>query len=767
MMNSSSELRIQDYIGIIHRQKWWIVGSVTVSFTIAVVLCFALPKSFRSSTTVLIESQKIPESYVKSGVEGSIEGRISAIQQTVMSRSLLGQVADEFKLFRPDMSPEQRESVIEGMRKKINVTKSRVGHAKGPDTIEGFSISFAHEDPVIAMKITEKFASHFIEENLRSREQLLEGASSFLEQELRMAEAKLEDQERSISDFKTKHMGELPQQMEANLRSLDRLQLDVNAARDNIQAAINRVAILEKQVSEAVASASTQIVTAPSSTSQGRGGDPLLMRLAELERTLATLSAEYRETYPDVIQTRQEIETVKGQLASKYGVTKEEVKPGSAKLMDPVLRGLMKERDEAKNEAEAQKDRLRRLLDQVKQYEGRVERAPAREQELMILIRDYDNMQKNYQSLLDKRLNARLAENLEKRQKGEQFRILDPANLPATPESPNRPLILVGGLVVGCGLGFGGAFGFELLRPAFRRPDDAEAMLGIPVLASIPDFSSVFGGREDVRRITGPQITGPNEERRRLLAGVRSVHGQEQVIGKVGEVQFASWNLVTKWSPRSMVSEQFRVAATRFTLLTSEQNSTVAVITSALVGEGKTSTAVNLSYILAQELNKKTLLIDCDLKRPMVHAYTGAPSSPGLSDYLLGDQSLDACVHQLDDLPLWILPAGSATKSMLELSKIWQLSNVLDVLRPRFDYILIDAPPIFPLADLNVLSSMADRMIFVIRAGRTGREVVGDAFKSLGVRCPANIVLTGVDAVSTPYYMYQYGNYGSGATKHA
>ncbi len=763
MMNSSNELRIQDYIGIIHRQKWWIVGSVTVSFSIAVVLCFVVPKSFRSSTTVLIESQKIPESYVKSGVEGSIEGRISAIQQTVMSRSLLGQVADEFKLFRPDMSPEQRESVIEGMRKKINVTKSRVGHAKGPDTIEGFSISFAHEDPVIAMKITEKFASHFIEENLRSREQLLEGASSFLEQELRMAEAKLEDQERSISDFKTKYMGELPQQMEANLRSLDRLQLDVNAARDNIQSATNRVAILEKQVSEAVTSASTQVTAAAaSSTSQGRGGDPLLMRLAELERTLATLSAEYRETYPDVIQTRQEIETVKGQLASKYGVTKEEVKPGSAKLMDPVLRALMKERDEAKNEVEAQKDRLRRLLDQVKQYEGRVERAPAREQELMILIRDYDNMQKNYQSLLDKRLNARLAENLEKRQKGEQFRILDPANLPATPESPNRPLILVGGLVVGCGLGFGGAFGFELLRPAFRRPDDAEAMLGIPVLASIPDFSSVFGGRKDVR-----QITGPNEEPRRLPVGARSVDGQEQVIGKVGEVQFASWNLVTKWSPRSMVSEQFRVAATRFTLLTSEQNSTVAVITSALVGEGKTSTAVNLSYILAQELDKKTLLIDCDLKRPMVHAYTGAPSSPGLSDYLLGDQSLDACIHQMDHLPLWILPAGSSTKSMLELSKIRQLSNVLDVLRPRFDYILIDAPPIFPLADLNVLSSMADRMIFVIRAGRTGREVVGDAFKSLGVRCPANIVLTGVDSVSTPYYMYQYGTQGTGTGGHA
>ncbi|MGA6826506.1 XrtA system polysaccharide chain length determinant [Nitrospira sp. NS4] len=761
-MNSSSELRIQDYIGMVRRRKWLIVSSVTVSLAIAVALCFLLPKSFRSTTTVLVESQKIPESYVKSGVEGSIEGRLSAIQQLVMSRSLLTQIAEDFKLFRPEMSSEQRETVIEGMRKKINVTKSKVGHAKGPDTIEGFSISFAHEDPVTAMKVTERFASQFIEENLKIREQMLEGASTFLEQELHMAEAKLEDQERSISDFKKKYMGELPQQTEANLRSLDRLQMDVNATREGIQGAINKVAILEKQVSEAVSSANTQVAGATTSTNQGRGGDPLIVRLGELERTLATLSAEYRETYPDIIQTRQEIESIKSQLAVKYGVTKDEVKPGSAKLLDPVLRDLMRQRDEAKNEVEALKERLRRLLEQVKQYEGRVERAPAREQELMILVRDYDNMQKNYQSLLEKRLNARLAENLEKRQKGEQFRILDPANLPATPESPNRPLILLGGLVVGCGLGFGGVFALEMLRPAFRRSDEAETMLGVSVLASIPDFSSVFGGRENVRQVTDRTAGG-----RRLLAGALAAGDLGQVVGKVGDVQYPSWNLVAKWSPRSMVAEQFRVAATRFTLMTSDQKSTVAVITSAVVGEGKTSTAVNLSYILAQELDKKTLLIDCDLKRPMVHAYTDAPTSPGLVDYLLGDEVLDACMHQMEDLPLWILPAGSSTKNMLELSKIKQLSQVLHVLRSRFDYIIIDAPPIFPLADVNVLSSMADRMILVIRAGRTGREVVGDAYKTLGARCPANIVLTGVDAVSTPYYMYQYGNYGTGTTKHA
>jgi polysaccharide biosynthesis transport protein len=762
MMASSAELNLQDYVGIVRRRKWLIVSVAALAMTIAIALCVVLPTSFRSTTTVLVEGQKIPESYVKSVVEGTIEGRLSSIKQIVMSRALLSRIAEENKLFRPDMSLQEKEDVLSVMRKSTRINMITTGHFKGADTIDAFSISYAHENPVTARDVTARFASLFIEENLKIREQFIEGASDFLENELRIAKDKLEAQERAISEFKSKYMGELPQQMEANLRSLDRLQMDVNATRENIQNATSRLTILEKQISEATTGARTELTTASPSGNQGRGGDPLIIRLADLERTLTTLSAEYRDTYPDIVQTRQEIEAVKNQLAVKYGVTKEEVKAGSAKLIDPMIRDQMRQRDEARNELEVQKERLRRLIEQVKLHEGRVERTPAREQDLMILVRDYDNMQKNYQSLLEKKLNARVAESLEKRQKGEQFRILDPANVPASAESPNRPLILLGGLIAGCGLGFGAAYGIEMLRPAFRRSDEAETMLGLPVLASIPAFSSVFAGNESLRR-----LPFGNKEPRKLLAGSQTADVSRHIIERSGDLQSASWNLVSKWSPRSMVSEQFRVAATRLSLMTSERKSTVVLITSALVGEGKTSTAVNLSYVLAQELDKNTLLIDCDLKRPMVHVYSNTPQTPGLVDYLQGDQPLDACIHKMDDVPLWILPTGTSSKAVLELSKVKQLSRIIHDLRPRFDYILIDAPPILPLADLNVLSSMGDLMILVIRAGRTGREVVGQAYKSLRSGCPAGIVLTGVDSISTPYYMYDYGHLDSGTAKRA
>jgi len=765
MMNSSSEMGIQDYIGIVRRQKWLIIAGVTVSVGIAVVLCVVLPKSFRSTATVLVESQKISENYVKSGVEGTIEGRISAIQQVIMSRSLLSQTAEEFKLFRPDMSPEERETFIEGMRKKIQVTKSKVGHARTGDTIEGFSISFAHKDPVTAMRVTERFASNFIEENLKFREQMLEGASSFLEQELKMAEAKLEDQERSISDFKSKYMGELPQQMEANLRSLDRLQVDVNAAREGIQAALNRVAILEKQVSEAVSGAGNQGEVQSTPTNQGRGGDPLIARLAELQRTLTTLSVEYRETYPDILQTRQEIEAVKDQLAVKYGVSKDEVKPGSTKLVDPMLRDLMRQRDQAKIELEGQKERLRRLLEQVKQYEGRVERAPTREQELMILVRDYDNMQKNYQSLLDKRLNARLAENLEKRQKGEQFRILDPANLPAIPESPNRALILLGGLVVGCGLGFGSAFAIEMSRPSFRRPEEAESLLGLPILAGIPSFTTLLGAKRSVP-VSSARPSAISQARgmgKTLLLSYGKAGRQESssaAITKGDSLQDeTSWTLISKWWPNSMIAEQYRVAVTRLALMSQEQKHPIVLITSSVIGEGKSTTTVNLGHVFAQALDKKTLIIDCDLKRPAVSKYLAIPPGPGLADYWAGTHSLDACIHKIGEVPLWVLPAGTRSEKVIELSKVRQLEQLLEEVRPQFDQILLDCPPVFPLADLHFLSRMADVMVFVIMAGKTNRGVVEKALKTLRPQCQVGIILAGVESASVPYYQYSYDDH--------
>src|SRR5712691_8125238 len=209
-MNEAATLTLVDYWRIAVRRKWIILGCILLSLGVSGVLCMVLPKSYRSSTLILVEGQKIPEEYVKAIVGGGIEGRLTMIQQQVMSRTLLSQVIEEFKLYQSEVRQYGLETVIEDMRKNVKV---QTVSAAGPlgKSVEAFSISFAHEDPMTAMKVTAKLTSQFIDENLRVREQLTQGTSEFLAQELKRAEAALETQEQAISEFKRKHMGELPQ----------------------------------------------------------------------------------------------------------------------------------------------------------------------------------------------------------------------------------------------------------------------------------------------------------------------------------------------------------------------------------------------------------------------------------------------------------------------------------------------------------------------------------------------------------------------------
>jgi polysaccharide chain length determinant protein (PEP-CTERM system associated) len=526
-----------DYWHMILRRKWLVLAIFFTCVGGGGVLCVVWPESYRSSTLILVESQKIPEDYVKALIGANIEERLNSIQQQVMSRTLLTQMIQEFDLYPYAVQREGFEAVIERLRKDIHVTTS-VTRSTQKGGVDAFAISFAHQNPQLAMKVTAKLASQYIDENLRSREQLVEGASEFIEQELAMAKERLEAQERSISVFKTKHMGELPEQVQANLSALDRLSLQHGTTLDALQRAADRLSLIEKTFKEYEALGPTT-----AGTVQGTGGavvvDSPLLRLKELEKTLTTLAAEYKENYPDIIALKQEIKVLKTQIGKTARENKESDKAATVmketKPIDTYLRELGRQREESKLEIASLKERLLRIKDQMKEYEARVEKAPAREQELMILNRDYGNLKENYRSLLDKKLNARLSENLEKRQKGEQFRILDPANLPQKPETPDRLKIMLLALALGCGLGVGGGVALESFRPVFRRSDDVESLLQLRVLASIPNFSSILGPMHKL--LSGSAMTSRSVEamKGRLLSA--RTPDQRMSAHRLGEEQ--------------------------------------------------------------------------------------------------------------------------------------------------------------------------------------------------------------------------------------
>ena len=759
--NNSLSLAPLDYWHIFLRRKWLAIAVIIACVGGGGILCLVWPESYRSSTLILVESQKIPEDYVKALIGPSIEERLSSLQQQVMSRTLLNQVIREFDLYPDAVRRNGYEAVIERLRKDIKVVTNSVRAQRGG--IDAFEISFAHRNPQIAMKVTANLASQFIDENLRSREQRVEGASEFIEQELVMAQERLEAQERALSLFKTKYMGELPEQVQANLSALDRLSLQHGATIDALQRAADRLALLEKTYKEYEA-----LVATTGGAVQGPGGavagDSSVLRLKELEKTLTTLASEYKENYPDIIALKQEIKALKAQIG---GIAlPKEVRP-----IDPYLRELVRQREESKLEIASLKERILRIKEQMKEYEARVEMAPAREQELMILNRDYGNLKENYRSLLDKKLNARLSGNLEKRQKGEQFRILDPANLPQKPETPNRLKIMSLALALGCGLGVGGVVALEFYRPVFRRSDEVESVLQLRVLASIPNFGSVSDRAKKLLSGNAMPAMSTEEKTGRLLtARIQSdrrkgTHGGasngrtagSQVVktnGSSGELGAGrQLDLIAKWSPSSVVAEQFRVAAARLVLLQSGTGNGVTVITSALKGEGKSVVAANLAYVLARNLGKPTLLIDVDLKSPTVHDCMGTRNFPGLRDVFEGGRSVDSCLHRAGELPLWILPSGVDSGRMLELSDIHKLAELLTELKKQYEHIIIDAPPILPLADMHMLAGIADNLVLVVRAGLTPRGVVEKAVRTIGTSSKACIILNGLEDAGVPDYM--------------
>ncbi len=746
---------MRGYWGIITRRKWVVLGSIVAAVAVAAVLCIVLPKSYRSSTLIQFENQKIPDDYVKGIGGASIEERLTMIHQQVMSRTLLSRILDEYKLYERQVRREGSEAAIESLRKAIKVETVGTAGTRGK-SVEAVSISFAHEDPMTAMEVTAKIASLFIEGNLKVREQLVTGVSVFLEQELADAKKALETQEQAISKYKTKYMGELPEQMEAHLRALDRLQMELNATKDSIHSRTDKLSSLEMSINEYQGSEAIRVKSNEPRTVR-RDIDPLVVRLRELEQRLTTLRAEWKETYPDISDTKQEILRLKEQLAEKYGAPfvdqdgeatirdkaaiREELQP------DLYMRELNTQRKDLLTELSSLKERQGRLLQLIKETERRVEQIPAREQELMILVRDYENMKKNYQALLDKRLNAHVAENLEKRQQGEQFRVLDPANLPQKPEKPNRLMIMLLGLVGGCGLGVGLAVGLDHLNPTFRRREEVELLPGIHVLATVPQFFTM-----------SPQIsTTP-----KTVHGAVGNHSCGVPAMKIGgngngnRLDPANLSLVAKWQPRSIAAEQYRMAATKLVLSTEGRHSTVIEITSALMGEGKTTTVVNLGYTIARDFGRKTLLIDCDFQRPALHHYAKAPTQAGLIEFLDGHASIDDCLSVIDECPCSILTVGGAGGECNELGRIQQLRAILPELRAQFQYLIINTPPVLSSATMGILASLADELVWVIRAGYSPKHLVQKAFTMLGLTAQRQVILNGLDAQSMPHHLYGY-----------
>ncbi len=486
MPEKTDTIKIDHYLGLVFKHRWLLIIPFCIAMVAGMFLAIKLPKIYEAKTLILVMPQRVPSNYVQSIVTTDLDSRISTISEQILSRSNLEKIIEKFGLFSdPKYSGMFLEEMVDALRKRIEVKVNR-GRRR---TRMPFQYLLEGPHPKTVMEVTNRLAGSFIDENLKVREAQAVGTSDFLADELKTKRQRLEEVEQKLREYRRQYMGELPEQLDANLRILERLQTQLSEREKTLRDEKSRLAVIENQIEGNRKILAENRVTGTVSDE----GDEVSLEL--LKAQLTTLKSNYTDRHPDVIKLKAKIADLEakyqaGEPASS-GESRANVSGDPAlQLVSNTLNELMRQRVELSGEIKNIALEIAELKQQLREYQQRVERTPKREQELMTLKRDYENTQESYNSLLNRKLEAEIAVNMEKKQKGEQFRIVDRAALPRKPVSPDMRKLFLISVAAGLGLGGGLIFLLDFLNPSLKQPKDYESDLGLAVLATIPKLLS-------------------------------------------------------------------------------------------------------------------------------------------------------------------------------------------------------------------------------------------------------------------------------------
>lgn len=488
-MQEKQELALMEhYFQLVLKKRWYVI----IPFCLAVAGGFGwaikAPRVYEAKTLILVEPQQVPGEFVKSIIPHDDMGsRIATLSQQIMSRSNLEKIIAQFRLFSGTESQKTyMEDKLDSLRARIKVQVMM----KSENTGNAFSISFRDSNPELSMKVANALSTYFIEGNLQSREEQAEGTTNFLEAELETIKVRMEEVEFELKEFRQRYMGELPEQLDANLRILETLQRQLEERKERLRDTKNRLMMVEKEVEQT----SLELKKKERQVTASMYGDKAAPTLQMLYDELADMQSTYTEMHPDVIRLRKKIQDMEVLQQKKKRIAgastrisaegEDEGESGLSVYPKPLREKMQQRLIEQLEIGKLQQD-IGKIENEMRSYQQRIERTPKREGELIALKRDYDNIQNTYRSLLNRKLEANIAVNLEKKKKGEQFRILDYAKLPEKPVSPDIRDIFLKSLLGGLGIGTAIIVLFQFLDPSIQRKENI-VELGVPLLVTIP-----------------------------------------------------------------------------------------------------------------------------------------------------------------------------------------------------------------------------------------------------------------------------------------
>lgn len=482
-MIGKRELEFADYVSIVRRRFWLILVPALVLPVFAYMVSLKIPNRYTSQTLVLVEEPKVPDSFVKPVVSDQLTQRLTTMSEQILSRTRLQPIIEKYGLYKKERTKSPIEDILARMRRNVAVTPIRgVGNAAD---VTGFYISFTSDTPKTAQQVCTEISSMFIQENLHLRQQMAQGTTEFLSSQLDEAKRKLDEQDSALATFKTKYLNQLPERDNTNLTMLTSLNGQLDAVTQSITQAEQQKTYLESLLAQ-------QVATWKSKQVEG-AGDPedLEKRRSVLQGELIALQGRYTADHPDVIKKKQELALIDKKIADANDlIAAGKVSTKKSTALEPTeivqLRSSIHQIDSSIKSKIADQERIQQ---DIRTYQARIQLSPMVEEEYKKLTRDHQTAQTFYDDLLTKKRQSEMATELEQQQQGEQFRVMDPPNLPEKPTFPNRMLITFGGFAVGLALGGGVAFVLESRDQSFRTEQDVIAILKLPVLASIPRVS--------------------------------------------------------------------------------------------------------------------------------------------------------------------------------------------------------------------------------------------------------------------------------------
>jgi len=467
-MKSSQEFDLSQILNTIYRRKDIVIAIFLVIAALTTYLTVSLPNIYRSTTLILITPQRLPSNYVASTVTSSIDQRMLAMTQQILSRTSLEKIIRALNLFSNNGSEKGMDGRVNQLRKIINIENNR------NDT---FKLSFDHESPQTAMEVTARLASLFIDENVRSREQQAAGTTAFMNTEVQRLRKELEEQESIVNQYKSQHRKDLPEQLDANLRTLEQIGRELESGMLRLTSLEERKAIIEQ----------TRIATALTLDGSGAAGSILSRAgIDSRKRELELLRTRYSDKHPDVVRLKQEIENTPVEETSQIAGAEASGASNLGGGGSSRTQFVDIQSDIVASEITSLRQRNKKLQSEIAAYQDRVNTTPIRALELSKITRNYDITLNKFRELLSKEFDSQLSENMERKQKGEQFQVVDPASLPESPVAPNRPRILLVGLALGLAAALGAAFLTENLDNSIRGNDDLDGFTDLPLLAMLP-----------------------------------------------------------------------------------------------------------------------------------------------------------------------------------------------------------------------------------------------------------------------------------------